>query len=148
MVFVEGFDSFNLEHIIQLLLAIALGGVIGFEREIKRRPAGLRTHMLVSLGAAIFTIISVSFAVDPVRIAAAIVTGIGFLGAGSIISTRGHMHGVTTAATLWVVASIGLGVGVGQYWIAIIGTILVFIILQIKKVEEKITPKDNSDVFG
>src|SRR5574341_434826 len=100
MVFVEGFNSFNLEHIIQLLLAIALGGVIGFEREIKRRPAGLRTHMLVSLGAAIFTIISVSFAADPVRIAAAIVTGIGFLGAGSIISTRGHMHGVTTAATL------------------------------------------------
>ena len=61
MVFIEGFDSFNLEHIIQLLLAIALGGVIGFEREIKHRPAGLRTHMLVSLGAAIFTIISVSF---------------------------------------------------------------------------------------
>ena len=103
--------------------------------------------MLVSLGAAIFTIISVSFAADPVRIAAAIVTGIGFLGAGSIISTRGQMHGITTAATLWIVASIGLCVGVGQYWIAVIGTILVFIILQIKKVEEKITPKDNSDVF-
>ena len=147
MVFIEGFDSFSLEHIIQLLLAIALGGVIGFEREIKHRPAGLRTHMLVSLGAAIFTIISVSFSTDQARIAAAIVTGIGFLGAGSIISTRGHMHGVTTAATLWIVASIGLCVGVGQYWIAIIGTILVFVILQIKKVEEKITPKDRSDVF-
>ena len=84
MVFLEGFENFNLENIIQLLLAIALGGVIGFEREIKHRPAGLRTHMLVSLGAAIFTIISVSFTSDPVRIAAAIVTGIGFLGAGSI----------------------------------------------------------------
>lgn len=147
MVFIEGFNSFNLEYIIQLLLAIALGGVIGFEREIKHRPAGLRTHMLVSLGAAIFTIISVSFAVDPVRIAAAIVTGIGFLGAGSIISTRGQMHEITTAATLWIVASIGLCVGVGQYWIAVIGTVLVFIILQIRKVEEKITPKDNSDIF-
>lgn len=147
MVFIEGFDSFNLEYIIQLLLAITLGGVIGFEREIKHRPAGLRTHMLVNLGAAIFTIISISFAIDPVRIAAAIVTGIGFLGAGSIISTRGQMHGITTAATLWIVASIGLCVGVGQYWIAIIGTALVFIILQIKKVEEKITPKDNSDIF-
>ena len=147
MVFLEGFESFNLEHIIQLLLAIALGGVIGFEREIKHRPAGLRTHMLVSLGAAIFTIISISFTTDPVRIAAAIVTGIGFLGAGSIISTRGQMHGITTAATLWIVASIGLCVGVGQYWIAIIGTILVFVILQIKKVEEKITPKDNSEIF-
>ena len=103
--------------------------------------------MLVSLGAAIFTIISVSFSTDQTRIAAAIVTGIGFLGAGSIISTRGHMHGVTTAATLWIVASIGLCVGVGQYWIAIIGTILVFVILQIKKVEEKIMPRDNSEVF-
>ena len=147
MVFIEGFSSFNLEHIIQLLLAITLGGVIGFEREIKHRPAGLRTHMLVSLGAAIFTIVSVSFSTDQARIAAAIVTGIGFLGAGSIISTRGHMHGVTTAATLWIVASIGLCVGVGQYWIAIIGTILVFVILQIKKVEEKIMPRDNSEVF-
>lgn len=104
--------------------------------------------MLVSLGAIIFTIISVSFAADPVRIAAVIVTGIGFLGARSIISTRGHMHGVTTAATLWIVASISICVGVGQYWIAIIGTILVFVILQIKKVEERIAPKDNSDVFS
>ena len=135
--------SFNLETIVRILLAIALGGVIGFEREMKHRPAGLRTHMLVSLGAAIFTLMSISFAVDPARIAAAIVTGIGFLGAGSIISTRGHMHGITTAATLWIVASIGLSVGVGQYWIAIISTALVFGILQIKKVEEKITTKED-----
>lgn len=135
--------SFNLETMVRILLAIALGGVIGFEREIKHRPAGLRTHILVSLGAAVFTLISISFAVDPARIAAAIVTGIGFLGAGSIISTRGHMHGITTAATLWIVASIGLSVGVGQYWIAIISTALVFAILQIKKVEEKITSKEN-----
>ncbi|MBI3842440.1 MAG: MgtC/SapB family protein [Thaumarchaeota archaeon] len=127
----------------RILLAVALGGVIGFEREIKHRPAGLRTHMLVSLGATIFTLISVSFAIDPARIAAGIVTGIGFLGAGSIISTRGHMHGITTAATLWIVASIGLSVGVGQYWIAIISTIVVFAILQIKRVEEKITTKEN-----
>lgn len=103
--------------------------------------------MLVNLGAAIFTIISISFSTDQARIAAAIVTGIGFLGAGSIISTRGQMHGITTAATLWIVASIGLCIDVGQYWIAIIGTIIVFVILQIKKVEEKITRKDNSDVF-
>lgn len=135
--------SFNLETIMRILLAIALGGVIGFEREMKHRPAGLRTHMLVSLGAAVFTLISISFAVDPARIAAAIVAGIGFLGAGSIISTRGHMHGITTAATLWIVASIGLSVGVGQYWIAIISTVLVFAILQIKKVEEKITSKED-----
>ena len=141
--FLQDLTSFNLETIGRILLAIALGGVIGFEREIKHRPAGLRTHMLVSLGAAIFTLMSISFAVDPARIAAAIVTGIGFLGAGSIISTRGHMHGITTAATLWIVASIGLSVGVGQYWIAIISTALVFGILQIKKVEEKITTKEN-----
>lgn len=139
----QDLTSFNLETVGQILLAVALGGVIGFEREIKHRPAGLRTHMLVSLGATIFTLTSVSFAIDPARIAAGIVTGIGFLGAGSIISTRGHMHGITTAATLWIVASIGLSVGVGQYWIAIISTIVVFGILQIKRVEEKITTKEN-----
>lgn len=139
----QDLTSFNLETVGRILLAVALGGVIGFEREIKHRPAGLRTHMLVSLGATIFTLTSVSFAIDPARIAAGIVTGIGFLGAGSIISTRGHMHGITTAATLWIVASIGLSVGVGQYWIAIISTVLVFGILQIKRVEEKITTKEN-----
>jgi len=110
----EEFVNFDIETIFRLALAIALGGLIGFERELKHRPAGLRTHMLVSLGATVFTIISLSFDVEPSRIAAGIVTGIGFLGAGSIIAQKGHIRGITSAATLWVVAGIGLSIGVGQ----------------------------------
>lgn len=140
----ESLSGLNLEMIARLLLAVALGGLIGFEREITRRPAGLRTHMLVSLGSALFTIISITFAQDPARIAAAIVTGIGFLGAGSIIALRGHVQGITTAASIWVVASVGLGVGVGEYALSIIGAVLVFAILQIKRVEEKFIPRKNA----
>jgi putative Mg2+ transporter-C (MgtC) family protein len=132
--------------IMRLFLAVALGGLIGLDRELKHRPAGLRTYMLVSLGAAIFTMISITFPSNPFQIAGYIVTGIGFLGAGSIISTRLRMHGLTTAASLWIVASIGLSVGVGQYWIALIGAGLTFVILQVKKVEEKLGTETKSDL--
>ena len=132
------FEEFvDFEMIFRLVLAIALGGLIGFERELKHRPAGLRTHMLVSLGATVFTIISLSFDVEPSRIAASIVTGIGFLGAGSIIAQKGHIKGITSAATLWVVAGIGLSIGVGQYVIAVVTGLLVFAILQLGKIEKK-----------
>jgi len=134
---VEGFTNIEFETIFQLILAIALGGLIGFERELKHRPAGLRTHMLVCLGATIFTIVSLSFDIDPARIAAGIVAGIGFLGAGNIIAQKGHIQGITSAAILWVVAGIGLSVGVGQYIIAIISALLVFAILQLRKIEKK-----------
>jgi len=133
----EEFVNFDIETIFRLVLGIALGGLIGFERELKHRPAGLRTHMLVSLGATVFTIISLSFDVEPSRIAAGIVTGIGFLGAGSIIAQKGHIRGITSAATLWVVAGIGLSVGVGQYIIAIITALFVSAILQLGKIEKK-----------
>ena len=120
-----------------MLLAIALGALIGFERQLGHRPAGLRTHMLVSLGATIFTVISLSFDIEPARIAAGIVTGIGFLGAGSIIAHKGHIRGITSAATLWIVAAIGLSVGVGEYVIAIISALLVFVILQLGRIEKR-----------
>ena len=141
------FEHLNVdpESIIRIVLAAALGALIGFEREVSHRPAGLRTHMLVSLGAAMFATISIGFGSDPARIAAGTVTGIGFLGAGSIIALRGHVQGITTAATLWVVASIGLGVGVGEYVLSIVGAIIVFAILQIKRVEEKFSPKKNQE---
>ena len=139
----EEFTNFDIEVMFRLLLAIALGALIGFERELKHRPAGLRTHMLVSLGATVFTIISLSFDIEPSRIAAGIVTGIGFLGAGSIIAQKGHIRGITSAATLWVVAGIGLSVGVGQYIIAIVCAILVFAILQLGRVESKSVNSDN-----
>ncbi len=137
MSFEDGFFNFELETAFRLLLAVGLGALIGFERELKHRPAGLRTHMLVSLGATVFTVISLSFDVEPARIAAGIVTGIGFLGAGNIIAQKGHIRGVTSAATLWVVAGIGLCVGVGQYLIAIISALLVFAILQLGRIEKR-----------
>ena len=137
MGFEEGFTNIEFETIFQLLLAIGLGALIGFERQLRHRPAGLRTHMLVSLGATIFTVISLSFDVEPSRIAAGIVTGIGFLGAGSIIAHKGHIRGITSAATLWIGAAIGLSVGVGEYVIAIISAVFVFVILQLGRIEKR-----------
>jgi putative Mg2+ transporter-C (MgtC) family protein len=135
------FSEAELEIVTRLLIAVALGALVGYEREVTHRPAGLRTHMLVALGAALFTSVSVMFFQDdPARIAAGIVTGIGFIGAGSIIAMRGQIQGVTTAATLWVVASIGLGVGLGQYLIAVVAAIVVFAILQLRKFEKQIAP--------
>ena len=115
----------------RVALAAALGAVLGLERELRDREAGLRTHLLVSVGSALFTIVSAygfhEFArsgstVDPTRIAAQIVTGIGFLGAGAIIRQGLSVRGLTTAATLWVVAAIGLACGAGYYSAAAITT--------------------------
>ncbi|MCK4475343.1 MAG: MgtC/SapB family protein [Methanophagales archaeon] len=123
--------------IVRLLLAVVLGILVGVEREISHRPAGLRTHALVSLGACLFTIISIDyFNMDPARVAAGIVTGIGFIGAGSIIAEKGHVQGITTAASLWCVAAIGLAAGVGAYVLAVVSTVLVFGILWLKRAEK------------
>ena len=108
---------------------------MGWERERSHKPAGLRTHMLVCVGAALITLISVGFFVeDYARIVAAIITGIGFIGAGTIIAqgTKG-IHGLTTAASLWVVAAIGISVGVGWYYISVIAAILIMLILFLGK---------------
>ncbi len=134
---IDVLGTFNEDVIFKLLLAVALGALIGFERELKHRPAGLRTHMLVSLGSAIFAVISLTFDIEPARVAAGIVAGIGFLGAGNIIAQRGHIRGITSAATLWVVAGIGLSIGVGEYLIGIVGAVFVFGILQLGKLEKK-----------
>jgi putative Mg2+ transporter-C (MgtC) family protein len=129
------------EVFLRLALAAALGAAIGLERELREREAGLRTHLLVSLGSALFTITSAYgfhaflasgqsvVRADPTRIAAQIVTGIGFLGAGAIIRQGLSVRGLTTAATLWVVAAIGLAAGAGYYSAAVITTALVLIAL-------------------
>ena len=120
------------EMVLRLVLAVALGAVIGFQRERAGKPAGLRTNTLICLGAALFTIVSVSgFSMDPARVAAGIVTGIGFLGAGAIIMRReeGMVIGLTTAATIWAVAAIGLAVGLGMYLVAVVASALVLGIL-------------------
>jgi putative Mg2+ transporter-C (MgtC) family protein len=129
------------EVLLRLSVAGALGAAIGFERELREREAGLRTHLLVCLGSALFTIISAygfhefltsGDAVvrsDPTRIAAQIVTGIGFLGAGAIIRQGISVRGLTTAATLWVAAAIGMATGAGYYSGALIGTVLTVLAL-------------------
>jgi putative Mg2+ transporter-C (MgtC) family protein len=120
---------------------LVLGAVIGFERELHRQPAGFRTHSLVAVGAALFTIISAygfaGSAVDPTRIAAQIVTGIGFIGAGTILQYRGNVRGLTTAASLWSVAAIGMAAGAGMLAIAVAGTVLILVVLSVlDRVEE------------
>ena len=111
------------EEILRLGGALLIGFLIGLEREISKKPAGLRTHMLVSLASALFTILSLSSAfgdgaVDPTRIASQIVIGIGFVGAGVIISSGGEVKGVTTAASLWITAAMGMAMGLGEYLLA------------------------------
>lgn len=128
-------SDFNFETVVRLLIALGLGAAVGFERQLKRRPAGLRTHMLVSLGAAIFTTIGLSLEPNTSRIAEAIVTGIGFLGAGAIIAQGGRVRGITSAATLWAVAGLGLVVGTGEYILAVIITVLIFGTLQIDRIK-------------
>ena len=119
--------------IVPVLLAVGCGAVIGFERQLKHKPAGLRTNILICLGAAVFTIISremASGSQDTItRIAAQIVTGVGFLGAGVVIQDRGGIHGLTTAATIWLMASIGMACGAKFYGLAIFSTILALVVL-------------------
>jgi putative Mg2+ transporter-C (MgtC) family protein len=121
------------EALLRLALAGVLGGMIGLERELRLREAGLRTHLLVAIGAALFTIAGAygfdNLRTDPTRVAAQIVTGIGFLGAGAIIRQGFAVRGLTTAATLWVVAAVGLAAGAGYYSGAVITTALVLLAL-------------------
>lgn len=121
------------EVIIQLLLATFLSMVIGLDRENRNQPAGLRTHMLVGLGSCLFTVIShAAWPVgDPGRIAAQVVTGIGFLGAGTIITRNGQPHHLTTAASIWATAAVGMAVGVGAWFLALGAALIIWGILAV-----------------
>ena len=125
----------QLELIGRLALGLVLGAAIGLERELQRQPAGFRTHSLVALGAAIFTVVSgfafVGVDADPTRIAAQIVTGIGFIGAGTIIRHNGSVRGLTTAASLWAVAAVGTASGAGLYVVAIGSALLIIVVLSL-----------------
>jgi len=126
----------DLDLIFKLILAALIGGAVGWQRERIHVPAGLRTHMLVSLSAALLTVTAlIHYTPDVGRITAGIVTGMGFLGAGTIFRDKNHVHGLTTAASMWTVAAIGIAVGVGYIQAAIISAILVVIILQLSKFE-------------
>jgi putative Mg2+ transporter-C (MgtC) family protein len=132
-----GFD----EAVVRIILVLVLAGAVGFERELHEQEAGLRTHMLVGAGAALFVIAGnyawddLSFGseagvvLDPSRVVAYVVTGVGFLGAGTILKNNGSIRGLTTAASLWVVAAIGVVVGAGEYWLGIFATAVVLVSL-------------------
>jgi putative Mg2+ transporter-C (MgtC) family protein len=125
----------QIDLVLRLAAGLVLGAIIGFERELHHQPAGFRTHSLVSLGAALFTVVSAfgfgGAAADPTRIAAQIVSGIGFIGAGTILQYRGHIRGLTTAASLWSVAAIGTAAGAGLYVVAGVGTVFILVVLSL-----------------
>jgi len=143
-------DAIRLELLIKLLVAVVLGGAVGLEREMSGKPAGLRTTILICVGAALFTHLSITIGLisqtsagqpygDVTRIAAQIVTGIGFLGAGAILHERGSVLGLTSAATIWAVAAVGMAVGSGAYAEAVGTTVMVCIVLiGLRPIERKL----------
>lgn len=150
------FSPDEIPYLTRIIFAAILGGLVGLERDIHGRAAGLRTHLLVCTGAAVFMVLSViiaaegkklvpgiTFISDPGRIAAQVVTGIGFLGAGTIIKAGINVRGLTTAACLWIVASIGMAAGAGLYLIASVTTLLALFSLISLHHLEKLYPKDS-----
>lgn len=120
------------DHVIRVVVAVLLGGLVGIERELRDKPAGFRTIILICVGACVFTILSDvvgSRDVQSTRIAAQIVTGIGFLGAGAILRDRQAVFGLTTAATIWAVAAIGMAIGFGRIGLATFGTLVILVAL-------------------
>ncbi len=150
----EIFSIGDLEILARLVMAAILCGMIGIEREYRHRPAGIRTNALVGMGTALFTIASISFAsmapegsVDISRVASYVLAGIGFIGAGTIIQSRGIVKGLTTAASIWIVAAIGMVIGMGMYGPAIIAAVLTMIILIILRnvhIEDEDYRKENN----
>lgn len=129
----------QLELALRLVLAAALGAIIGWQREKAHKPAGLRTHMLIAIGAALFTTVSINGFIggNPSQVAAGVVTGIGFLGAGAIMHRGRSVEGLTTAASIWAVAAIGLAVGAGMYILAVLTAIIVFLVLFFHHLQNK-----------
>jgi putative Mg2+ transporter-C (MgtC) family protein len=140
--------SFSWSEAGQITLAAVLGGIIGIEREWRGRPAGFRTNILIALGSCLFTILSIEGfpvkgnAQDTARIAAQVVSGVGFLGAGALLQTRNKTKGMTTAATIWLVAAIGMAVGTGAYFLAVFTTLLTAGVLQLLRPVSKLVGEE------
>ena len=137
------------QDVIAMLVSTLLGTLVGLERQLGRKPAGLRTHVLVCLGSTMFTLLTIhavrdfgaNGSVDPSRIIHGVITGVGFLGAGSIMRQEGYVHGLTTAASIWIVAAIGTAAGVHAYALAAAGTVLALLVLEaFRWVERWFTP--------
>jgi putative Mg2+ transporter-C (MgtC) family protein len=148
--------TLQLDLSVRLLIAAVLGAAIGFEREIHDHPAGMRTHLLVALGSAIFTELSIfgfgamagaGGTVDPTRIAAQVVSGIGFLGAGAILKYGTSIRGLTTAASLWATAAVGMAVGAGSWIVAVVGAaIVIFSLWPLNIVIARLRPRGTREV--
>lgn len=129
----------------RLLLSMLLGSIVGFERRRRGQSAGVRTFSLIAMGSALAMVLSVYVAQkysdgDPTRMAAQVISGIGFLGAGAIIQMKGSVRGLTTAAGIWMVANIGMAVGCGMYWIATVATgLILFILVQLERIEHRVS---------
>lgn len=139
------------QMVLRLLLALLLGGMVGFEREAQAKAAGFRTHILVCMGACLIMLTSMHIfdiykgvaSVDPARIAAQVVSGIGFLGAGTIMRFKASVVGLTTAASLWAISGVGLAVGVGLYLVSIVTAVLMLIsLVLLSKIENRLGYKD------
>ncbi|GHB76970.1 MgtC/SapB family protein [Persicitalea jodogahamensis] len=129
--------DFFWDDIVKLLIAFGTGAIIGFEREYRSKSAGLRTMILISLGSTMFTIVSVRIGADPSRMAANVVTGIGFLGGGIIFRETNRVHGTTTAATVWAVAALGVSIGSGLYDLLIVASFMLLFALIVMNIFEK-----------
>ncbi len=129
------------EMLLRLAVSMLLGGAIGFEREQDSQPAGLRTHMILVMGSCLAMILSINIGAengtDPARMAAQVISGIGFLGAGAILRSGFNVKGLTTATTVWTTAIIGLAVGYGYYWVGAFTTVLVLVVLTLVSIFEK-----------
>jgi len=143
----------ELAIVLRLLLAIVLGGIVGFERETRKLPAGLRTHILVSLAAATFTLITIEIyaevsdsRADPIRIVEAVTAGVAFIAAGAIIQSRGDVKGLTTGAAIWLAGAIGVACGIGYYLVALLAAVLGVAVLRgIGWIEHRWLGKDLED---
>lgn len=118
-------------EVVPLAVALVLGGLIGLERQIHKKPAGLRTNMMICMAATVFTLLATGLADGHAqsRVIQGIVTGVGFLGAGALLHTQGNVYGLTTASSIWLVTGVGIACGLGQYHIAIVATMLTLIVL-------------------
>jgi len=136
---------------VRMLLAAVLGGVIGFDREYLARPAGMRTHILVALAAATFAVVTLELmehaigegvrSADPIRVIEAVTAGVAFLAAGTIIFSRGEVHGLTTGAGLWLAGAVGVACGVGYFFIALLATVLAMFVLVVLRWAEGVMPQ-------
>ncbi|MCX6089572.1 MAG: MgtC/SapB family protein [Candidatus Atribacteria bacterium] len=143
--------SESLEIFIRLLYAFAAGGIIGYQREKAEKPAGLRTHILVCLGSTLITIVSIfafgKMGADPSRITAQIVSGVGFLGAGTIFRYGPSVKGLTTAASLWAVCGVGIAIGAGVYFAAFLGVVFILLVLVLLELfEQRMRTKNTSPI--